>query len=217
MLDGAAALLLDFDGPICDTFHGYPPSLVTAELVATVRADGVGVPEQATRLGPHAFLVWVGETYPELVATVEHVLTVAERQAVTSAPPTPYAMQLIRTAAASGLRLGIVSNNAGSAIERYLALHAITAIQVVRGRPEHAWRKMKPDPWPLREAARRLGVEVGGSVLLGDSDTDVLAGRAAGVPVIGYAPAPARAAELTRAGADLVVPDLRDLLPAVDT
>ncbi len=42
----------------------------------------------------------------------------------------------------------------------------------------------KPDPEPLREAARRAGGDPGRCVLIGDSDTDRNTARAAGVPSV---------------------------------
>ncbi len=41
----------------------------------------------------------------------------------------------------------------------------------------------KPDPAPYRETLKRLGAK-GASVMVGDSETDILTARAAGVPVI---------------------------------
>jgi phosphoglycolate phosphatase len=43
----------------------------------------------------------------------------------------------------------------------------------------------KPDPAPYREALRRMNAVSARSLLVGDSETDVLTARAAGVPVIG--------------------------------
>jgi phosphoglycolate phosphatase len=52
----------------------------------------------------------------------------------------------------------------------------------------------KPDPRPYREALRRLGGDISASVMVGDSETDILTARAAGVPVLavpfGYTPRP---------------------------
>ena len=42
----------------------------------------------------------------------------------------------------------------------------------------------KPHPLPLLEAARRLGVEPGDCVYVGDDERDVLAARAAGMAAI---------------------------------
>lgn len=39
----------------------------------------------------------------------------------------------------------------------------------------------KPHPEPLMEAARRLGVDPGGCIYVGDDERDILAGRAAGM------------------------------------
>jgi phosphoglycolate phosphatase len=52
----------------------------------------------------------------------------------------------------------------------------------------------KPDPRPYRETIARLGRSHGRSIMIGDSETDILTARAAGVPVIavpfGYTPKP---------------------------
>lgn len=52
----------------------------------------------------------------------------------------------------------------------------------------------KPDPAPYRETLRRLGDRPWVSVMVGDSETDILTARAVGVPVIGvpfgYTPRP---------------------------
>lgn len=52
----------------------------------------------------------------------------------------------------------------------------------------------KPDPRPFREAVSRLGLIAPRAVMVGDSETDVLTARNAGVPVIGvpfgYTPRP---------------------------
>jgi phosphoglycolate phosphatase len=52
----------------------------------------------------------------------------------------------------------------------------------------------KPDPRPYAETARRLGVDPADTLMVGDSETDILTARAAGVPVIavpfGYTPKP---------------------------
>jgi phosphoglycolate phosphatase len=42
----------------------------------------------------------------------------------------------------------------------------------------------KPDPAPYLETAKRLGIPAKDSIMIGDSETDILTARAAGVPVI---------------------------------
>jgi phosphoglycolate phosphatase len=52
----------------------------------------------------------------------------------------------------------------------------------------------KPDPRPFYESVRRLGPGKPRAIMVGDSETDILTARAAGVPVIGvtfgYTPKP---------------------------
>ena len=52
----------------------------------------------------------------------------------------------------------------------------------------------KPDPRPFHEAVSRLGRENPRAIMVGDSETDILTARNAGVPVIGvpfgYTPQP---------------------------
>jgi phosphoglycolate phosphatase len=52
----------------------------------------------------------------------------------------------------------------------------------------------KPDPRPFEETVTRLGLDSPRAVMIGDSETDILTARNAGVPVIGvpfgYTPRP---------------------------
>jgi phosphoglycolate phosphatase len=68
----------------------------------------------------------------------------------------------------------------------------------------------KPDPAPLLKTIERLGTLPAATLYIGDSETDVLTARAAGVPVVlvsyGYTARPA--AEL---GADRVYDSLADI------
>ena len=61
--------------------------------------------------------------------------------------------------------------------------------------------RLKPDPYLVQIAVERLGVDAGRCVFVGDSVTDVEAGRAAGVRVIGLAKTRQRGRELLDEGA----------------
>jgi phosphoglycolate phosphatase len=115
---------------------------------------------------------------------------------------------------AAGLRLGIVTNK----IED-LALPVVERA----GWKEHfacivggdTVGRAKPDPAPVLEACRRLGVKPSQAVFLGDDRRDVLAGRAAGARTVvaswGYLP---RGDYGNGWGADAVI-DRADDLPAL--
>jgi len=83
---------------------------------------------------------------------------------------------------------------------------------VTRDQVEHA----KPDPDPFVEAARRLGVAVSASVVVGDSVWDLLAARRAGALGMGLLSGGYGQDELERAGAYRVYQDPADLLRHLD-
>lgn len=74
---------------------------------------------------------------------------------------------------------------------------------------------MKPSPYPLLEAASRLGKTPGRTVLIGDSVTDIEAARAAATRSIGFANKPAKETSLADAGADEVVLNMMSVTDAL--
>src|SRR3712207_3361896 len=96
-LIGAGPLLLDFDGPVCSIFAGYPASRVATELLAVVGAEGIAIPEAVYHESdPLAVLRWVGATCPPDVTTAaEDALCTAELEASATAAPTPFGREVI--------------------------------------------------------------------------------------------------------------------------
>ena len=81
---------------------------------------------------------------------------------------------------------GIVTNKAAryaQPVVTGLHLHQRAAVLISGDTTPHA----KPHPAPLLEAARRLGVEPGRCVYVGDDQRDVVAGRAAGMATVAAA------------------------------
>ncbi|MES2959754.1 MAG: HAD-IA family hydrolase [Pseudomonadota bacterium] len=87
---------------------------------------------------------------------------------------------------ALGQRWGIVTNKAArftQPVVEGLHLHRRAAVVISGDTTPHA----KPHPAPLLEAARRVGVEAGGCVYVGDDQRDMVAGRAAGMTTLAAA------------------------------
>jgi phosphoglycolate phosphatase-like HAD superfamily hydrolase len=119
-------------------------------------------------------------------------------------------------AQATGRTVTIVSNNSGAAIVAYLEDHKLTRyVAGVVGRDDADPALMKPSPYRVRMAISQLDADPNSAFLVGDSTTDVPAGRLAGVAVIGYANRPGKAEALTRAGADAVTGHLSDISRAL--
>jgi HAD superfamily hydrolase (TIGR01509 family) len=212
----AGGVLLDFDGPVCSIFAGYPAPEVAELMRRVLRANG-GVADGGvlTEADPLEVLEYVAANNVDLLDTVEEALCAAELEAAASAEPTPDADKVIRHIAQMRIPLVVVSNNSAPAIEAYLRARDLSRfVDGVVGRSFAHPERMKPNPWPIFQAAQLVGVPVDQCILIGDSDTDVAAALAAGARCIGVANRPAKETTLPAAGAVATVTRMEDLLGA---
>jgi HAD superfamily hydrolase (TIGR01549 family) len=74
----------------------------------------------------------------------------------------------------------------------------------------------KPFPDPVIYAAQQMGLQLDECVMIGDTTVDILAGKAAGAQTIGVLCGFGSESELRRAGADLIVKDLHEVMGAFE-
>ncbi len=214
LLGEAGAVLLDFDGPVCSIFAGYPAPQVAAELVDVLRRRGVDVPpDLASEPDPLEVLRRMGAVGNHGVTrAVEDALCEAERRAVETAAPTPYGREVIVAARQAGMPVAAVSNNSAGAVTAYLVAHRLAEhVSPVIGRAYAEPDRMKPNPEPILQAVRSLSEAAARCVLIGDSLSDIEGARAAGVAVIGYANRPSKVDAFRTAGADAVVTSMGEI------
>ncbi|GIM97533.1 HAD family hydrolase [Paractinoplanes toevensis] len=214
------AILFDFDGPVCSIFAGYPAPKIAAELVELLQRRGVSLPPQlASETDPLEVLRWTGSAAEQtLTRAVEDALRAAELRAIESAAPTSYSREVIVAARQAGLPVAVVSNNSAEAVTAYLVAHRLAGyVAPIVGRAYADPARMKPNPEPVLQAVRDLRVQAAKTVLIGDSLSDIEAGRAAGVRTIGYANRPAKATVFQEAGADVVIDSMGPLAAALIT
>ena len=118
-------------------------------------------------------------------ATVDQyypVLLEAYAQAIDTHPVLyPGAMEAVEALRGRGYGVGICTNKPEALAELLLTRLGVRgAFASMIG--ADTLRVRKPDPEPLREAARRAGGDPAMCLLVGDSDTDRSTARAAGVP-----------------------------------
>ncbi|GAB3652432.1 HAD family hydrolase [Glycomyces tarimensis] len=201
-------LLLDFDGPLCALFSGYPSGAIAAKMIEIVRGiDPRLANEMAGETSPMAVLLTVAENLPKkTVDRMDEFLCAEEMRAVDSAAATPGVAELMEASRREGRTIGIVSNNCPRAIAKYLNREGLDAhVSIVVGRPYGRPRRMKPDPYLIRQALGYAGVDAARACFIGDSVTDIEAGNAVGVATIGFANETGKGERLRKAGAGLVV------------
>jgi len=107
--------------------------------------------------------------------------------------PFPGCVALLERFRAQGVVLGICTNKLEGLSVKLIGALGLTHYFAAIVGPDTIGIA-KPDPAPYREALRRMEAENARSLLVGDSETDVLTARAAGVPVVGvtfgYTPKP---------------------------
>ncbi|WP_030242995.1 MULTISPECIES: HAD family hydrolase [unclassified Streptomyces] len=214
----ARVVLWDFDGPICRLFANHSAERVASDLVSWLEGRGLhGLLSETEResLDPHVVLRAVDRRHPgsDLVTDLEERLTQEERQAASSAMPTPYADPLIRTWTAVGARLAIATNNSPRVAVEYLTGRGIVSCfhPHIYGRTQDL-HQLKPDPHCLNRALSAMGAAPSDALMIGDTPSDREAAGRAGVPFLGYARNERKAKALQQAGADVVLESLEPLL-----
>lgn len=208
------AVLFDLDGTLVDS----APDIAAAvnRLLAEL---GLPAVDEATIRG------WIGDGARALLAAaLRHSGSAREADEVMDrfmvhygdclllhARPYPGVADTLAALSARGVAMGVCTNKP----ERFVAplLEAMGIAGAFSGivggdtLPER-----KPHPLPLRHLAGRLGAPVERCLMVGDSQTDFLAARAAGMPVVLVGYGYPRAFDLHAAGALAVIERFDQLL-----
>lgn len=204
------ALLVDLDGPLTRLFPAPSHLEAAGRLLATL--EGWGEPGPPAPFDHTAILRACAPLAPDRLRVLIDLATSQEFAAARVARPAEGAHAFLRRAQRARIPVAVVSNNDTRAV--WTALDACGLAPFVR---HVAARKndmtiLKPDPALVEAALAALGVPAEDSVLFGDSVSDVEAGRAAGVPVVGVTRDPQRMMKLLDAGAVAVVPTLAEAI-----
>jgi phosphoglycolate phosphatase len=207
------ALIFDLDGTLVDT----APDLLGA-LNAVLEAEGRRDLDTATlrhmvgfgarALIEQAMAATGTPLTPERLPVLLDLFIAHYRAHIADeSRPFPGVPQTLAALAADGMRLGVLTNKPQELTGPLLEKLGLTRFfGAVHGAGRYDY--VKPDPRVFHHVVEELGG--GPALMIGDSKTDLLTGRAAGVPVIllsyGYTPEPAG-----MLGADAVTGDFRDI------
>ncbi len=128
--------------------------------------------------------------------------------------PYPGILRVLKILRARGIPMAVVSNKLDSAVKELCRHYFEGCISVAIGDRPGLARKPAPDGVAL--ALRELGVSAEEALYIGDSEVDVLTARAAGLPLLCVSWGFRSEAELRRAGAGLIAPDVEALMALLE-
>ncbi len=208
------AALFDFDGTLADSFAAITASTNPVRV-------SFGFPE----LTEAAVRGYVGHGLDHLMHdlcpgcdTAEAVRRYREHHPSVMAAGTrlfPGVAETLIALHARGIKLAVCSNKAVAFTRSLIDSLGLGDLMTTVLGPEDADGKPKPDPTMLLVACERLGVSAGDAVYVGDMSVDVLAGRAAGIPVWLVNVGQAGTDDPTALGPAKVLGDFRELVGLV--
>ncbi len=210
-----ATLVFDLDGTLVDTAPDLVATLNHILGEQALPAVTAGQFRPLISLGARHMLVeglkLAGETRSDqqLDGLFERFLDYYAKNVAVESAPYPNVVDVLDAARDAGARLGVCTNkreDLSRALLRALELH--DRFDAILGRD--TLDVCKPDPRHLTETIARAGGRSDRAIMIGDSNADVAAAKAAGVPVVavsfGYSKTPAHAL-----GADAVIDDYAEL------
>ncbi|WP_228044476.1 HAD family hydrolase [Streptomyces ferrugineus] len=226
LLERADAVLLDFDGPVCDLFGGACTAYIADEVKERARHEwGRLDPRVEACADSHGVLRHLadmavrrpGGRRGTRLDWADRIVTRHEYAAVLEAAPTPGASELVGELAQLGKTLLIVTNNAEGPVREYLERRNLLGhFTAVLGRDPHDPRLMKPHPDVVDRALAELGgPHPSRTLLIGDQLTDLAAAESAKVPFLGLTRHEGTAARMRHRGARSVVSSFEPLMRAL--
>jgi HAD superfamily hydrolase (TIGR01509 family) len=216
-LDVRPAVVFDLDGTLVDSV--YQHVLAWREVLADQGID-LSVWRIHRRIGMsggllvNALLRETGrELGPDDASRLQAAHARAFERALPQVRPLPGAVRLLRRLTEAAIPWAIATSGGRAAAMPTLDVLGISA-DVVVTREEVPYAK--PDPYLFLAAARRLGVDIEESIVVGDSAWDMLAAQRARALGVGLLSGGYGREELERAGAFRVYEDPADLEAHLD-
>lgn len=206
-------LLLDFDGPVCSVFGGAISNRDAAKMLAALINSSPPEAIADTR-DPFEVLQYAATLDRATAKEAERRFTEIEVEAVRTATPTPGAAELIQGTSGRLDGIAFVSNNSAAAVESYLTAHSLCTDrfqQTVFARTSPDLSLLKPSPHLLNQAVAERQFNPATCLFVGDSVTDIVASRAAGIPVLAYANRPEKVERLAGYAPDGMITSMREL------
>lgn len=126
----------------------------------------------------------------------------------------PGVVQMLDAVEDAGYLLAVITSRSSGRLQELLDAEGLAARFVTLKCADHG--PGKPSPFLMLEALRESGVAARDAVMVGDTTFDILMARAAGTSSVGVSWGVHPVHELRAAGADHIVQEIGDVLPALD-
>lgn len=212
------AIVFDLDGTLIDSAPDVRAAL--NRLLAAKGRRPLSLAEVQDLVGegarPLIARAWVmtgaAASDSEITGLIEHYLGFYRANPADHTIVFAHVRPMLERLQANGYHLGICTNKPSAMTE--IVLNALDLRRYFRAVLGGDHPRRKPDGDHILETLRQMAAPVDAALYVGDSRTDVLAARNAGVPVIavtwGYARMP-----VEQLGADILIDDFRQLEEAM--
>ncbi|MFF7098111.1 HAD family hydrolase [Streptomyces rubradiris] len=203
------AALFDLDGVLADSHQAMRATLAGfATFHLGRRVTLADLPEDAAISSHEQVLADLGVTG----ALNEEAWEAAAATATLAATVFPYVPGTLTALRAQGIATGLVTSRAQRRVPWLLGPAILDLLDVIVCRDD---APLKPAPDGILLALHKLSVAPGDAVFLGDTESDIRAGLAAGVTALGAGWGFTSPERLRHAGAHQVLADPAEILPAV--
>ncbi|MBB4917473.1 HAD family hydrolase [Streptosporangium saharense] len=213
VLEHTRAVLLPFDGTVCDLFADVDTAAIAKRIRARLFKRGhrmtLMVAITADPLGMMAYARSVG---PASGAEAEKIVRDAERAAARTATPEPGIHEVLRACQASGRPVAVMGYTCPTAMESHLEAHDLRhLVGPVIGRGQRRLSAQRL----IRQAVEALGVEPSDCALVSQSPEGMFAAEEAGTHAIGVVSRHSTRKQLAFTSSAVVVSSLPKLADAI--
>lgn len=211
-------IIFDFDGTLADTRQN-----IVRTMQATIRRMGLAERNDAQCAATIGLTLYDGflRLYPDMDGHAAELCVAKYREIyfedVASAIPQLFdgVAETLHALRGEGILLAVASSRSSPSLLLFMRERAIDHLfSYILG--SDSVSRHKPEPEAVEVILQKSGFNPSEAIVVGDMPVDILMARSASVRAVGVSWGNATREELTAAGADAVIDDVRELLPIVE-
>lgn len=213
-------VIFDLDGTLIDSLETYIQALnqgiqrfnlapVSKEELASLLNKAVPLEQIIQQLFPTQF-----KDREERLDCIKEIVK-AYQKLEQNVSLKPGAAQVLSSLKEMGLKVGIVTGRTTSGEQKWLELRRLNIDQFIDVVITGADAERKPAPEGIIKCAQELGLSTEECVFVGDAQSDIITGKAAGVMTIAISTGVAQEGTLSQERPDAIVDSLAELLSQI--